>query len=73
MDRSNLIAVRQVRAGDRTVQVEIFRNDGSSVAARCVLGSSDTPIIDAPSVEEALATVQDAIESVLAARRSRAA
>jgi hypothetical protein len=73
MTRTNLIAVRQVRAGDRLVLVELFQNEGSSVAARCVLGSTDTPIIDAPSAEEALAAVEDAMEGVLMARRARAA
>jgi len=73
MKRTNLIAVRQVRVGDRLVLVELFQNEGSSVAARCVLGSTDTPIIDAPSAEEALATVEDAMEGLLMARRARAA
>ncbi|HEX9288396.1 MAG TPA: hypothetical protein VF904_02635 [Anaeromyxobacteraceae bacterium] len=73
MKRTNLIAVREVRVGDRLVLVELFQNEGSSVAARCVLGSTDTPIIDAPSAEEALAAVEDAMEGLLMARRARAA
>ena len=70
---ANLIAVRQVRIGDRLVTVELFQNEGSSVAARCVLGLGDTPIIDAPSAEEALATVEDAMEGLLLAREHLAA
>jgi hypothetical protein len=73
MDRSTLISIRELRFGDRLVTVELFRNEGSSVAARCVLGSGDTPIIDAPSVEEALAAVEDAMEGVLLARDHLAA
>ena len=73
MNCTNLIAVRLLRVGDRLVRVELFRNEGSSVAARCVLGSRDTPIIDAPSVDEALAAVEDALEGLLMARRWLAA
>ncbi|OFX24012.1 MAG: hypothetical protein A2V77_08550 [Anaeromyxobacter sp. RBG_16_69_14] len=68
MTNTNLIAVRQLRVGDRLVRVEIFQNEGSSVAARCVLGSKDTPIIDAPTADEALAVVEDALEGLLMAR-----
>jgi hypothetical protein len=68
MNRTNLIAVRQLRIGNRLITVELIQNEGRSVAARCVLGSGDTPIIDAPSAEEALATVEDALEGLLLAR-----
>ena len=50
-----------------------MQNEGSSVAARCVLGSGDTPIIDAPTAEEALAAVEDALEGLLLARECLAA
>jgi hypothetical protein len=68
MNRTNLIAVRQLRIGNRLITVELIQNEGRSVAARCVLGLGDTPIIDAPSAEEALATVEDALEGLLLAR-----
>ncbi len=73
MNGSNLIAVRQVRIGNRLVTVELIQNEGSSVAARCVLAAGDTPIIDAPTVEEALAAVEDALEGLLLARKCLAA
>jgi hypothetical protein len=73
MNRTKLIGVRQVRSGDRLVTVELFQNEGSSVAARCVLGAADTPIIDAPSADEALAAVEDALDGLLLARREKAA
>jgi hypothetical protein len=73
MNHTNFIAVRHVRIGDRLVTVELFQNEGTSVAARCVLASGDTPIIDAPSAEEAFAAVEDAIEGLLLARESPAA
>lgn len=69
MKRSNLIAVRQLRAADRFVRVELFQNEGSSVAARCLLDPNDTPIIDAPSIDEALAAVEDVLDGLLLARR----
>jgi hypothetical protein len=65
----NLIAVRHVRAGDRLVPIELLRNAGGSVSARFLIGSADTPVIDAPSAEEVLATVEEVIEGVLLARR----
>ncbi len=68
MNRNDLIDVREVRSGGRRVVVELFRNAGGSVAARCVLGDEDMPIIDGKSAEEALATVEDALEGVLLAR-----
>lgn len=73
MNGPNLIAVRHVRIGNRLVTVELFQNEGRSVAARCVLGSGDTPIIDAPTAEEALAAVEDALEGLLLARECAAA
>jgi hypothetical protein len=73
MNRANLIGIRQLRVGERLVTVELFRNEGTSVAARCVLPSGDTPIIDAPSAEEALAAVEDALEGLLLARDHLAA
>jgi hypothetical protein len=72
MDRTNLITVRTLRVGDSDVTVEVFRNAGKSVAARCMLGTYDTPIIDAPSADEALAAVADALEGLLFARSSAA-
>ena len=68
-----LIAVRQVRAGDRTIAVELYRNEGGSVAARCRIGEGDAPIIDGPSEEEVIAAVQDALEALLLARDRGAA
>jgi hypothetical protein len=63
-----LIDVRELRSGNRRVVVQLFRNAGGSVAARCVLGEADMPIIDGKSAEEAMATVEDALEGVLLAR-----
>lgn len=68
MSQEDLIGVREVRAGGRSVVVELFRNAGGSVAARCVLGDRDCPIIDAKSPEEAMALVEDALEGLLLAR-----
>ncbi len=68
MDRTNLIAVRQVKAAGRTIAVELLRNEGGSVAARCLLDEADMPIIDAPTADSALAAVEDAIEGLLFAR-----
>jgi hypothetical protein len=65
------IGVRRLRAGDRTVEVELFRNEGGSVAARCCLGDGDAPIIDGPSVEAVLAAVQDVLEGLLLVRGRR--
>lgn len=71
MGHESLIGVREVRSGDRTVVVELFRNAGGSVAARCILGAQDQPIIDARSPEEALALVEDTLEGLLLARAGR--
>lgn len=68
VSHGDLIGVREVRSGGRSVVVELFRNAGGSVAARCVLGEQDCPIIDARSPEEALALVEDALEGLLMAR-----
>jgi hypothetical protein len=68
----NGIGVRQLRVGDRLVTVELYQNEGKSVAARCLIGVGDTPIVDAPSVDEAIAALEDIMEGVLLARRSAA-
>lgn len=72
MDKSNLIAVKHLKAGGRVIPVELFRNACGSVAARCNLGS-EFPIIDGPSAEEVLRAVEDALEGLLLARALRAA
>lgn len=72
VDKANLIAVRHLKAGGRVVQVELFRNECGTVAARCHLGT-DFPIIDGPSVEEVMKAVEDALEGLLLARTLRAA
>lgn len=63
-----LIAIRHVRAGGRTIPVELYRNEGGSVAARCRIGAADTPIIDGPSEDEVLAALEESLEGVLYAR-----
>ncbi len=68
MDRTNLIAVRHVQAAGRTIAVELLRNEGGSVAARCLLEDGEMPIIDGPTVESAVAAVEDALEGLLFAR-----
>jgi hypothetical protein len=64
----NFIAVRHLRARGRVIPVELFRNEGGSVAARCRLGAGDEPIIDGPTEDEVIAAVQDALEGLLLAR-----
>jgi hypothetical protein len=64
----DLIDVREVRSGGRRVVVQLFRNAGGSVAAHCVLGEGDRPIIDGRSAEEALAAVEEVLEGLLLAR-----
>jgi hypothetical protein len=66
-----LLAVKHVQASGRNIPVFLTRNEGGSVAARCVLDPDDTPIVDGPSLEEALRLMQDALESVLLARLGR--
>jgi hypothetical protein len=64
----DLIGVHHLRASGRVIEVELFRNAGGSVAARCRLGAHDAPIIDGPSEAEVLAAVEDALEGLLLAR-----
>lgn len=72
MNKSDLIAVRTLKAGGRSIPVELYRNRCGTVAAHCRLGA-DMPIIDGPSVEEVLKAVEDALETLLLARAQRAA
>jgi hypothetical protein len=67
------IAVRNVKAAGRTISVELFRNECGTVAARCLLGSGDMPIIDGPTAEEVMAAVEDSMEGLLFARERTAA
>lgn len=71
MDRMRLIEVRHVQAGHRKIPVELFRNESGSVAARCLFGSADMPIIDGPTPERAMAAVEDLMEGLLLAREGR--
>lgn len=69
MNDKNLIGVRHLRAGGRLIPVQLFRNDGGSVAGRFVLGAQDTPIVDGPTPEAVLALLRDVIDSLLLARK----
>ncbi len=70
---TEIVEMRQLVAGGRTIPVEITRNEGGSVAARCFLGQSDMPIIDARTADEAMAALAETIEDLLFARGQRAA
>jgi bifunctional N-acetylglucosamine-1-phosphate-uridyltransferase/glucosamine-1-phosphate-acetyltransferase GlmU-like protein len=73
VEATSLIGVRQIKAGGRTVTVELSRNECGTVAARCLIGSGDMPIIDGPTLDEVMAAVEDALEGLLFARARRAA
>ncbi len=68
-----ILAVRHLQASGRTIPVFLSRNEGGSVAARCMFAAGDTPIIDGPSAEEVLRLIQDVIESLLMARPAQMA
>ena len=70
MNPKNLIGVRQIRAGGRVIPVQLFRNDGGSVAGRFVLGAQDTPIVDGPTPEAVLELLRDVIDGLLFARKT---
>jgi len=72
VDKTDLIAVRHLKAGGRVIAVELYRNACGTVAARCHLGD-DVPIIDGPSADEVLKAVEDVLEGLLLARSLRAA
>ena len=65
------LGVRHVLASGRRIPVFLSRNDGGSVAARCLLEGGDTPIIDGPTADAALGLLQDAIDGLLLARVAR--
>src|SRR5574341_106411 len=67
VNEKDLIGVRHLKVGERVIPVELYRNACGTVAARCLLGS-DVPIIDGPSAEEVVKSVEDALESLLMAR-----
>ncbi len=73
VEPTNLIEIRHVRVNGRTVPVELSRNAGGSVAARCLIGETEMPIIDGPTAEAAMAAVEEAIEDLLFARALRGA
>ncbi len=70
-DLSSLIGMRHLWSGSRRILVVLTRNEGGSVAAQCFLGGAETPIIDGPTEGVALATLSDALEALLLARRLR--
>ncbi len=72
MAGSPILAVRHLQASGRTIPVFLTRNEGGSVAARCMFAAGDTPIIDGPSAEEVLRLVQDAIDGLLMVRPAQA-
>jgi hypothetical protein len=73
MAGSPILAVRHLQASGRTIPVFLSRNEGGSVAARCMFAAGDTPIIDGPTAEEVLRLVQDAIDGLLMVRPAQVA
>src|SRR5258708_32239728 len=67
--RCVLIGIRHLRAGSRRVVVLLTRNEGGTVAARCLLEGSETPIIDGPKAGVVLETLADGLETLILARR----
>jgi hypothetical protein len=68
MGPARFIGMRYLRVGDCNVPVVLRRNAGGSVAGQCLLDHAERPIIDAPSVEEVLARIEDVLEALLLAR-----
>ncbi len=68
MKTKELIGVRQVKARGRIIPVELFWNDCGTVAARCLFGDGDMPIIDGPTADDVMAAVEDSIDGLLFAR-----
>lgn len=70
MARARFIGMRYLEVGGCKVPVVLRRNGCGSVAGQCLLEDSERPIVDAPSVEDALALIQDILEALLLARGS---
>jgi hypothetical protein len=70
VNQKNLIEVRHVQAGGRSIPVHFFRNAGGSVAGRFMLGAQDTPIVDGPDPEAVLEILRDVLDGLLLARKS---
>jgi hypothetical protein len=66
---TKVIEIRHLKVAGRTIPVELSRNAGGSVAARCLLSEAEMPIIDGPTAEAAMAAVEEAIEDLLLARK----
>ena len=68
MSGEEIIAVRHLQAGGRSITVQFFRNEGGSVAGRAVLGAEDTPIVDGPDPDTVLDVFRDVMDGLLLAR-----
>ena len=63
-----LIAIRHVESQGRKIPVLLSRNERGSVAGRLLIGADDAPILDGPTLESVLATIESHIEGLLLAR-----
>ena len=71
MAHARFIGMRYLEVAGCKVPVVLRRNSSGSIAGQCLLEGSERPIIDAPSVQDALALIEDVLEALLLSRGSR--
>ncbi len=72
MTNQEPIETRYLEARGRRITVLFSRNACGSVCGQFLFGGGDTPIMDGPTQEDVLATVEEMIDSLLLARDLRA-
>jgi hypothetical protein len=71
MALSELIGIRHVARGRHRVAVVLTRNESGSISGQCLLAPTERPIIDGPTVSIVLRTIEDALDALMFARRTR--
>jgi hypothetical protein len=63
-----LIAVRHVEWRGRKLPVLLSRNERGSIAGQLLIAADDSPILDGPTLESVLSTIELHLDSLLFAR-----
>jgi hypothetical protein len=71
MPLSRFIGIRHVRYGGDTFVVVLTRNESGTVSGQCLLGTTERPIIDGPSVSSVLHTIEATLGLLLFVRRHK--
>ncbi len=69
MSLKRVIGVRYVAHGTQKIAVLLTRNESGTISGQCLLEPEERPIIDGPTVQSVLRTIEQVMDALLFSRR----